>query len=161
MNEQELQAILEQVVKLLQEGQDPNAIMQQLVEGGLDQATAQQIIEAAMQQAGGAGGADGQAAAAAQTPADPNAQDQPQQPQQTGGSTNPDQGGSVIEQALSTIGPAALLSLLDEWDNVSQEQKTQIKAQLQDMASSGSEAGQEAPPAAQGNAVEAATFGQY
>lgn len=46
----QMQAIMQQVSQMLQQGADPQQILQQLVEAGIPQQQAQQIVQAAMQQ---------------------------------------------------------------------------------------------------------------
>jgi len=156
MNEEQMTQLVAEIAKMLSEGASPEEIMQQLVEGGIPQEQAQQLIEAAMQQAGGGQGqAPGQGEQVQSAP----------EGQAGGQSAGAADSGNVVEQALSTLGPDVLYALLTSWDQLPNEQKTSMLAQLQEMASGAQPdqgAGQPAPPAAQqDNATEEAIFGGY
>ena len=148
MDEQQMQELIAQVSQLLQQGIPEEQIISELTNAGLPQDQAQQIIDQAK---------GGQASAPGENPQPGQA---PEGTAQAGTGT-PDEDAAIVEQALSTLGPSTLMSLLKSWDAQPQEAKAQIMAQLEQLSSQESGQPIQAPPAAQGNAVEDAVFGRY
>ena len=104
MDQQQLQALVQEVAGMLQQGVSPEEIAQSLVQQGIPEDIVGQIIDAAAQ---GMQGGQGQPQ---------GGQGQPQ-----GG----EQGGSVLE-ALAQQDPEMLAAIIQEWESMAPEEKDQI-----------------------------------
>ena len=126
MDEQQLQQLVQEVAGALQQGANPEEVMQALVQQGLPEDVAMQVIEAAMQMVGGEGG----------------------QPQEGG-----EQGGSVLA-AVADQDPELLVAILQEWESLPPVGKEEIMAQLQGaMEQGGAPQGEEPPMEEQGTGM--------
>ena len=156
MDEQQLQQLLQQIMQWLQEGQEPNAIVDELVKQEIPEDVATQLVDAAIQQLEG-GGAEGQAPEG----------EAPAQGPQTGGeaSTGPDgmDPNQLIDQVLQQVGPNVMLAILEAYDSLGaqgQEAKKQQMAQMSNESESQQGTAEAAQPQPQGGASqEQALFG--
>jgi hypothetical protein len=148
MNEQEqqLQALMDKIVELLQGGTQPAEIVQMLVAQQIPQADAEQMVNAVVQEMQGGG------------------QGQPQQgnvpvqgqPQQTSGTGTGEEALRVIQEAMQVNTPQGLATILQAWDSLQPPVKQQIIQQLASMSQEGQSAEQQAPQ----DGREAMMFGQ-
>lgn len=133
--EQEQQAqmeqMLSQIASMLEAGQDPNTILQQMVEGGVPQEQAQQMIQAVMEEM--QGGQEG---------AQPATGEPSNQPQQGGGGGG-QEALQMLQEAVQVLGPDGLAMILQSWDSLPQQQKQQMIQQLAQMSQEAQSSGQE------------------
>ena len=118
MDQQQAEQLVQEVAGHLQQGANPEEIMQALVQQGVPQDMAQQIVQAAMQMVQGGG---------------------------EGGQGQGQEGGSVLE-AVATEDPELLLAILTEWESLPPEAKQEIMSVLQQGGQGGGQPqGQEQP----------------
>jgi len=97
MNEEQINQLVQQVAQMIADGQDPNEIVNMLVQEGLPEDQAVQIVDAASGQAGG-----GQAGGGA--PTDASSMSDGSDPQQ------------LIGEVLQQVGPNVLLGIFEAYD---------------------------------------------
>ena len=159
MDEQQLQQLLQQIMQWLQEGQEPNAIVDELVKQEIPEDVATQLVDAAIQQLEG-GGAEGQAPAGSENPPE-------EAPLSPGGdpSTAPDamDPNQLIDQVLQQVGPNVMLAILEAYDSLGaqgQEAKKQQMAQMSNDSEAQQGTAEAAQPQPQGGVgQEQALFG--
>ena len=123
-SQEQMQQILQQIAQMLQQGEDPNAILQQLVEANIPQEQAQQMIQAVMEQMqGGEEGAGAPATAQSGS-----------QYQGAGAGGQGQEAMAVLQEAIQVLQPQGLAMVLQAWDSLPQEQKQQMIQQLSQMA---------------------------
>ena len=117
MDEQQLQQLSNQVAQMLQQGADPNEVIDQLVNSGMDEQTASQLVDEIMGQLQGGGQSETQS---------------------TGeGSSTTENGdpNSLLDQVMQKIGPNILLAILEAYDALGAQGQSAKKQQLNDMSS--------------------------
>jgi hypothetical protein len=141
MNEQEqqLQALMDKIVELLQGGTQPAEIVQMLVAQQIPQAEAEQMVNAVIQEMQGQGGGQGQPQSG-NTPV----QGQPQQSGGSGTGTG-EEALRVIQEAMQVNTPQGLATILQAWDSLQPPVKQQVIQQLSSMSQEGQSAAEQAP----------------
>ena len=119
MSEEQIQQLVAQVSQMLQEGTDPNEIVNMLVQEGLQEDQAMQIVDAAAGQGGG--------------------QPQGGRAPETGASTMSDgtDPNQIISEVLQQVGPNVMLALLEAYDALGTQGQEGMKQQLSQMSDQG------------------------
>ena len=113
----QMEEMLSQIASMLQAGQDPNAILQQMVEANIPQEQAQQMITAVMEEMQAGGGQEG---------GQPVSGEPSNQPQQGGGGGSGQEALQMLQEAIQVLGPDGLAMTLQAWDSLPQQQKQQM-----------------------------------
>lgn len=139
--EQEQQAQIEQmmgqIAQMLQAGEDPNTILQQMVEANIPQEQAQQMIQAVMEEIQSGGGQEG---------VQPETGTPSNQSQQGGGVGSGQEALQILQEAIQVVGPDGLAMILQAWDSLPQQQKQQMIQQLSQMSQEAQSSGKEQAP---------------
>ncbi len=143
MDPQAMEQMVQKVAELIQNGEDPNAIVEMLIQEGASEDVAMQIVDEATAMAQGGGQGGGQPAGPSGGPeAGPEGMD----PQQ------------MVEEVLQQIGPNVMLTFLQSYDALGPQGQEALKQQLQQMSDQG-EAQQGTAEGAQPQGAEQAMFG--
>jgi len=116
MEPDQIKQLVEQVAGMLQQGEDPNAIVDMLVQEGLPEDQATQIVDEASSMAEGGGGGE--------------------QAPQTDAGTVPDGSdpNQLIDEVLQSVGPNVMLALLEAYDALGTQGQAGLKQQLSQMS---------------------------
>ena len=136
MDREQLQQLVQGVAQALQQGANPEEIMQQLVQQGAPQEVAQQIIQAAMQMVEGGG------------------------EEEMNGTMNTErEAQGVIEAALQELGPEKMFALLQAYDALQPPNKNALLQQLSQMSQQNTGAANSGEQPQEANELEKNMFG--
>lgn len=121
MDEQQMQQLTQQVAQMLQEGADPNKVIDELVKSGMDEQTASQLVDDIMGQLEGGDQSGNQGAG------------------QGEGSSNTANGdpNDLLDQVMQKVGPNILLAIFEAYDNLGAQGQSAKKQQLSEMSTEG------------------------